>query len=36
MEPLRDAPFALVADCCLAAEGVEELPCAVHVLLTGG
>ena len=29
-----DAPFALVADCCLAAEGVK-LPCAVHVLLTG-
>ena len=29
-----DAPFALVADCCLAAEGVT-LPCAVHVLLTG-
>ncbi|MEG0492034.1 MAG: cytidine deaminase [Clostridia bacterium] len=30
---LLDAPFALVADCCLAAEGVT-LPCAVHVKLT--
>ena len=27
------APFALVADCCQAAEAVR-IPCAVHVLMT--
>ena len=28
-----DAPFQMVADCCLTAEGVS-LPCAVHVVMT--